>query len=89
MSKVIIDTESQEAREYIAYLLWCADHGSKPGARSDKVLWAQYDAAAGEFLEKLVKPVPTTVYAQVSPNDTQMARVHYRSTYTGIEAVEE
>lgn len=86
MSRVVIDTESEEAREYIAYLLWCADHGSKPGARSDKNLWATYLSAADEFMEKLVNPVSTTIYAPINPTDTQMTRVNYRSSYVGIDS---
>lgn len=89
MAKVLIDTESTEARDYIAYLLWSADNGSKPGARSDRALWAKYDFAAGLFLENLVNHVPTTVYAPISETSHTLNRVGYRESHAGIEVIEE
>lgn len=87
MAKVIIDTESEEAREYFAYLLWYADNGSKPGARTNKRDWSRYTASAGEFLENLAIPIPTTVYAPASSESTEMNRVDFREAYAGIETV--
>lgn len=89
MAKIIIDTESDEALEYFAYLLWQADNGSVAGARTNSQEWAKYRFEAGLLFEGLTHPIPTTVYEAAVTGTTSMRRSSFRETYEGIAVLEE
>jgi hypothetical protein len=89
MAKIVIDTESEEARGYIAYLLWCADNGSVAGARTNYDLWRKYESAADAFLRDLKEPMSTAVFTPVPDGLGLMVATGYRDSYEGLTTIED